>query len=135
MCVKVVKTVKYYTKSLSHSSLPSPYSLDTVLSPTKKKKVSLPQTKSQIQSLRSTPRCHSSPAIDPLIGAIHHRPPIHSSAPLITDCISTAIGAIHYRSNHHRSTEFFFFFFLSVILHRRRPHCFLATSTIVDSFF
>ena len=70
---------------------------------------------------QSTPRCHSSPATDPLIDATHHRLHFH-------------------RRQHHpliHLLEFFFsfFFFRFVILHHHRPHCFLATSTVIDSFF
>ena len=68
-----VKTVKYFTKSLSHSSLPTLSTLCFLQK--KKKKVSLPQTKP--------------PASDPLPNATHHRPSIHSSVPFITDHRST----------------------------------------------
>ena len=55
-------------------------------------KVFLPQTKP--------------PATDPLPDATHHRPLIHSSAPLITDYISTAVST----TDQFISMSFFFFF-------------------------
>ena len=64
---------------------------------------------SQYQSRVYIPQTRP-PTTDPLPNATHHRPSIHSSAPLITDCISTAINTTH------RFTSLSFLFSLSSIV-------------------
>ena len=99
-------------------SLISPYSLDTVLSQYQ----SFPST-NQISNLWSTPRCHSSPATDPLIDATHHR--LH----------------LHHHQHHTliHLLEFFFFFFPSssapLFLGHLHRHWFILLILVLDFFF
>ena len=87
-----VKTVKYYTKSLSHSYLSLVPTLSTLcFLQQKKKKFPFQASTDQISDPkppihsqmplitghRSTHRRHSSPTTDPLIGATHHRLHLH----------------------------------------------------------
>ena len=119
MCVSSasIGRVKFFYK-VTQSSLPTLLTLCFL-----NIKVSLPQTKP--------------PASDPFPYATHHRPPIHSSAPLITDCISTAISTTHWFTSLSFSFSFRYPLSSSAPLflghfHRR---WFILLISILDFFF
>ena len=125
MC-KSKTSVKYFTKVTQ--SLISPYFVDILLS---QKIKSFPST-NQTSSLRSTPRCHSSPAIDPLIGTTHrhHSSPIASPSPSAPPTDSPTWVFFFFFSFRHPSLSS-----APLFLGHLHRHWFILLILVLDFFF